>query len=69
MASHRTMNKRSHAILKLVKTFNEKGLDVDYKQLRDMICIEFGCSRRTATEYIELAKVAYDNQDKESVSP
>lgn len=40
-----------------LSTAKEKGLVIDEDKLVNEICLEYGCSRRTALEYIKSAKI------------
>ena len=55
------MNLRKAIIDRLVKTFEDKGVEIDMQKLRDLICIEHGSSSRTANEYLRIARIKFEH--------
>lgn len=51
------LDRRRHIIEKIIATLKElEGLEYDESEFKNEICREYGCSWRTAAEYIRVAK-------------
>ncbi len=60
--------KRIRRIEQLSASIQECNINnklVDYKKLAFAACTDWGCSLRTATEYVKIAKFRAENEEEE----
>lgn len=46
----------------------KKSLQIDESLLTNEMCVEFGCTKRSAKEYLEMAKAKFEKYKRDLVS-